>query len=67
GPWRLQSSLAQWLALAAEGRIDPEKAPAALRRRLAQAVGLPDFPVLSGALAQAQEEAHRAVAEVLGR
>jgi glutamate-ammonia-ligase adenylyltransferase len=66
-PWRLQSALAQWLALAADGRVDPEKTSPALRRRLAQAVGLPDFAVLSGELAEAQEAAQRAVAEILGR
>jgi glutamate-ammonia-ligase adenylyltransferase len=64
--WRLQSALAQLIALGGEVPFRPEAAREPFRRRLAAAVGLPDFRSLDGALRSAQRDAHQAMAELLG-
>ncbi len=63
--WRLQSGLAQLIALGGETPFDPAKAREPFRRKLAGAAGLPDFRTLEGALKAAQAEAHAAMGAVL--
>jgi [glutamine synthetase] adenylyltransferase / [glutamine synthetase]-adenylyl-L-tyrosine phosphorylase len=63
--WRLQSGLAQLIALGGEVPFDAATARAPFRRKLAGVAGLPDFRALEGGLRQAQAEAHAAMAGVL--
>jgi len=63
--WRLQSRLAQLIALGAAIPFDPKAARPPFRQRLAAAVGLPDFASLDRALADAQDAAHAAMRAAL--
>ncbi len=63
--WRLQSALAQLIALGAETPFAPEKARDPFKRRLAAAAGLPDFRTLEGTLRDRQKAAHDAMKALL--
>ncbi|MGL4241493.1 MAG: bifunctional [glutamine synthetase] adenylyltransferase/[glutamine synthetase]-adenylyl-L-tyrosine phosphorylase, partial [Beijerinckiaceae bacterium] len=63
--WRLQSALAQLIALGTATPFRPEDARDSFKRRLAAAVGLPDFRTLEGALRDAQRAAHEAMKAVV--
>ncbi|MGL4635819.1 MAG: bifunctional [glutamine synthetase] adenylyltransferase/[glutamine synthetase]-adenylyl-L-tyrosine phosphorylase [Beijerinckiaceae bacterium] len=62
---RLQSALAQLIALGDAIPFDPAAARPAFRRRLAATVNLPDFKVLEGALLAHQAQAHAAMNALL--
>jgi [glutamine synthetase] adenylyltransferase / [glutamine synthetase]-adenylyl-L-tyrosine phosphorylase len=64
--WRLQSRLAQLLALGPGATFDPRTARPAFRQRLAAAAELPDFATLERALVEAQDAAHGAMIRALG-
>jgi glutamate-ammonia-ligase adenylyltransferase len=63
--WRLQSRLAQLIALGATQPFDPAAARPAFLKRLAAAASLPSFSVLERALAEAQDAAHAAMRNAL--
>ncbi len=63
--WRLQSSLAQLIALGAAQPFRPEEAREPFRRRLAAVAGLPDFRTLEAQLNDAQKAAHAAMRAIL--
>jgi len=58
--WRLQSRLAQMIALGATVPFEPKAARAPFRAKLAAAAELPDFGTLEAALAAAQSAARAA-------
>jgi len=58
--WRIQQRLAQLLAAAFEGRVDPEAEPAVFQQRLAEAAGAPDFESLKTRLTDLRAQARRA-------
>ncbi len=64
--WRLQSRLAQVIALGASTPFDVAAARPPFKARLAAAAELPSFAVLDRALVAAQAAAHAASKEVLG-
>ncbi|MBX3477943.1 MAG: bifunctional [glutamine synthetase] adenylyltransferase/[glutamine synthetase]-adenylyl-L-tyrosine phosphorylase [Brevundimonas sp.] len=64
--WALQQSLRQFLACASEDDLDPESEPEGLRRRLAAAVGAPDFDTLKARLVTARRAALEAFQAGLG-
>jgi glutamate-ammonia-ligase adenylyltransferase len=62
--WRLQTALAQVLALVGDGVFDPEKARDPLKKRIARLLHLPSFRALEAALRETQRaaaEAHRRI------
>jgi len=59
--WRLQSRLSQFIALGTELPFDAAAARPSFRKRLAVAVGLPDFPILDRSLIEVQAKAHEAM------
>ncbi len=63
--WRLQSRLAQVIALGASTPFDAAQARPPFKARLAAAAELPSFAVLDRALVAAQAAAHAASREVL--
>jgi [glutamine synthetase] adenylyltransferase / [glutamine synthetase]-adenylyl-L-tyrosine phosphorylase len=63
--WRLQSSLAQMIALGETAPFDPEKARKPFKSRLAKIVELPDFAVLDASLRDFQQEAHKIMTALL--
>jgi [glutamine synthetase] adenylyltransferase / [glutamine synthetase]-adenylyl-L-tyrosine phosphorylase len=63
--WRLQSSLAQLIAITVDGPLDPSTARSPFKRRLAAVAELPDFASLEGHLKTLQAEAHRAMMAIL--
>jgi [glutamine synthetase] adenylyltransferase / [glutamine synthetase]-adenylyl-L-tyrosine phosphorylase len=63
--WRLQTSLAQIIALGNSVPFEPEKARMPFKLRLAKSAGLPDFNSLDAFLRSAQNQAHRIMAEIL--
>jgi [glutamine synthetase] adenylyltransferase / [glutamine synthetase]-adenylyl-L-tyrosine phosphorylase len=63
--WRLQSALAQLIALGAHVPFSPDTAREPFKRRLAAAAGLPDFRTLEGALRDAQRRAHDTMRRLL--
>jgi len=67
--WQLQSALMQVLRLCLTGEPpeEPRELSKSLRRRLANAVALPDFQVLQRALADARAEVGTAFAKTIGR
>jgi glutamate-ammonia-ligase adenylyltransferase len=58
--WRIQQRLAQLLAAAFEGRVDPEAEPAVFQQRLAEAAGALDFESLKTRLTDLRAQARRA-------
>jgi glutamate-ammonia-ligase adenylyltransferase len=64
--WRLQSGLAQLLAVSGDVPFKVEAARPPFCRKLAAVAGLPDFRALEGALKSAQAGAHDAMRAVLG-
>jgi hypothetical protein len=63
--WRLQSALAQLIALGNTVPFDPALAREPFRRKLATVAELPDFRALEGALKGTQAAAHEAMRTVL--
>jgi [glutamine synthetase] adenylyltransferase / [glutamine synthetase]-adenylyl-L-tyrosine phosphorylase len=63
--WRLQSSLAQMIALGETIPFDPDKARMPFKSRLAKIVELPDFAVLDASLRDCQHEAHAIMTALL--
>lgn len=62
--WQLQSRLSQFIALGTALPFDASAARPSVKKRLAAAVGLPDFQVLDRALREAQARAHEAMKAV---
>jgi [glutamine synthetase] adenylyltransferase / [glutamine synthetase]-adenylyl-L-tyrosine phosphorylase len=56
--WRLQSRLAQFIAVSVGGPLDSEAVRAPFKRQLAAAVELPDFAMLERSLREVQATAH---------
>jgi [glutamine synthetase] adenylyltransferase / [glutamine synthetase]-adenylyl-L-tyrosine phosphorylase len=63
--WRLQSGLAQLIALGLDAPFRPESSREPFRKRLARAAELPDFKALEGALKDTQRAARAAMTAVL--
>jgi [glutamine synthetase] adenylyltransferase / [glutamine synthetase]-adenylyl-L-tyrosine phosphorylase len=63
--WRLQSALAQLIALGGTSSFEPAAAREPFRRKLASVAGLPDFRALEGSLREVQAAAHQAMRTVL--
>jgi [glutamine synthetase] adenylyltransferase / [glutamine synthetase]-adenylyl-L-tyrosine phosphorylase len=63
--WRLQSRLAQLIALCEGASFDPASVRPPFKKRLAAAAELPDFPVLERSLREAQAAAHEAMRQVI--
>jgi glutamate-ammonia-ligase adenylyltransferase len=64
---RLHQALMQILRLCIDERFDPEKAPGALLRRLAEAADLPDFPTLDRHLRDTEAAVRRSFERLIGR
>ncbi len=64
---RLQSMLAQMIALGDALPFDATQARPSFKKRLAATVGLPDFKVLEGALLPLQKQAHQVMETLLKR
>jgi [glutamine synthetase] adenylyltransferase / [glutamine synthetase]-adenylyl-L-tyrosine phosphorylase len=64
--WRMQSALAQMIAICAEAPLDIKATPAPVLKRLAGALALPDFRSLDAALVAIQETAAACVKRLLG-
>lgn len=58
--WRLHQQLGQLMACAFEGGGDPDQEPSGFQKRLAQAVGAPDFDTLKALLIDVRLRARRA-------
>ncbi|MFM9974737.1 MAG: bifunctional [glutamine synthetase] adenylyltransferase/[glutamine synthetase]-adenylyl-L-tyrosine phosphorylase, partial [Beijerinckiaceae bacterium] len=63
--WRLQSGLAQMIALGGSIPFDPDHVRAPFKLRLAKTVQLPDFAVLDASLRALQEQAHDVMTRLL--
>ncbi len=63
--WRLQSRLAQLIAIVQGDVFDPASARMPLKKRLAAAAELPDFAVLERALLEHQHAAHDAMVRII--
>ncbi len=63
--WRLQSRLAQFVAVSMGGVLDPEAVRTPFKKRLAGAVELPDFAMLERSLKEHQSAAHAAMVAVI--
>ncbi len=63
--WRLESRLAQFIAIGPGADFDPAAVRKPFRQRLAVAAELPDFAVLEGSLRDLQKAAHGVMREVI--
>ena len=63
--WRTHQQLGQLMACAFDGRGDPDAEPSGFQKRLAQAVGAPDFETLKARLVDLRLRARRAFEEAL--
>ena len=63
--WRTHQQLGQLMACAFDGRGDPDAEPAGFQKRLAQAVGAPDFETLKARLIDLRQRARRTFEESL--
>jgi [glutamine synthetase] adenylyltransferase / [glutamine synthetase]-adenylyl-L-tyrosine phosphorylase len=63
--WRLQSRLAQFIAIGPGAEFDPAAVRKPFRQRLAAAAELPDFTVLERSLHELQRAAHDVMREVI--
>ena len=64
--YALMRDLFQWQRLTVSGRFDPDEARPGLKRRMAAAVGLPDFRVLERHLADTRSAVRAVFEQVMG-
>ena len=62
---RLYTDATQFMRLSIAGRFDPAKAAAGVKRRIAAAIGFPDFEAFTAALGEARKRVRAAFAAIL--
>jgi glutamate-ammonia-ligase adenylyltransferase len=65
GAHRLYTDATQFMRLAIAGPFDPDSAAAGVKRRIAAAMGFPDFDALAAALAEARGNVRAAFREIV--